>query len=307
MNNENFYDVLGVSETATQDEIKKTYRKLAKENHPDIGGNEDIFKKISSAYDVLGDEQKRQQYDQQRKNPFGGNMNFHDMFNNMFRNSQQTNHRPTHTTNITINVGTIDSYKGNKQTLTFKRQTSCVPCNGTGGEKKVCNFCNGSGITLRQFGSGGFVQIVQTPCETCQGKGSFLVNPCFLCSGVGSKPEMKTLDINLPHGVDNGQFFRLNGMGDFKNGVYGDLIVRVDLKPQNGFNKVDNHLVYNAFMSIDDLKLGSINIPHPDGEINIKLPKNIDTSIPLRIKFKGFKLDTVGDLILNQYVKYKRD
>ena len=66
-------------------------------------------------------------------------------------------------------------------------------------------------------------------------------------------------------------------------------------------------MVYNAFMSIDDLKLGSINIPHPDGEINIKLPKNIDTSIPLRIKFKGFKLDTVGDLILNQYVKYKRD
>ena len=90
MNNENFYDVLGVSETATQDEIKKTYRKLAKENHPDIGGNEDIFKKISSAYDILGDEQKREQYDQQRKNPFGGNMNFHDMFNNMFRNSQQT-------------------------------------------------------------------------------------------------------------------------------------------------------------------------------------------------------------------------
>ena len=99
MNNENFYDVLGVSETATQDEIKKTYRKLAKENHPDTGGNEELFKKISTAYDVLGDEKKRQEYDHQRKNPFAHNIN--DMFNNMFKQRQQ--HRVKHTKNIVVN------------------------------------------------------------------------------------------------------------------------------------------------------------------------------------------------------------
>jgi DnaJ-class molecular chaperone len=123
MNNENFYDVLGVSETATQDEIKKTYRKLAKENHPDIGGNEDLFKKISSAYDVLGDEQKRQQYDQQRKNPFGGGgFNFNEMFNDLFGQKQRPQNRQAHVTNITVNIGVLDSYLAKKHNLTYKRQ-----------------------------------------------------------------------------------------------------------------------------------------------------------------------------------------
>lgn len=307
MNIDNYYEILGVEENASQDDIKKKYRKLAKENHPDIGGNEEKFKKISTAYDVLGDDQKRQQYDQERKNPFGGPTNFNDIFNNMFNNRHNRNQRPVHTTSITVNIGTLDSYKGEKHSFSYRRQTSCNPCNGTGGDKKTCNFCNGSGITLKQFGNNGFFQVAQAPCETCQGKGFFMINACFLCNGAGSKVEMKTLDISLPHGVDNGQFLRMTGMGDFKNGMYGDLIVRVDLKPQDGFTKIDNHLVYSAFMTLEDLQSGNLDVPHPDGKLNIKLPKTIDTSIPLRVKSKGFKLDSVGDLIVNQYVRYKRD
>jgi DnaJ-class molecular chaperone len=118
---------------------------------------------------------------------------------------------------------------------------------------------------------------------------------------------MKSLDINLPHGIDNGQFLRLNGMGDFKNGVYGDLIIRIDLKPEQNFDKVGNNLTYNAFMSIENLNEGTINIPHPDGSLTITLPKTVDTSIPLRVKLKGFRLETVGDLIVNQYIRHKRD
>jgi len=308
MNNENFYDVLGVSETATQDEIKKTYRKLAKENHPDIGGNEDLFKKISSAYDVLGDEQKRQQYDQQRKNPFGGGgFNFNEMFNDLFGQKQRPQNRQAHVTNITVNIGVLDSYLAKKHNLTYKRQIKCDPCNGSGGDKRTCVSCNGSGVILRQFGSGMFTQVAQSVCESCQGRGQILINPCFLCSGIGSRPEMKTIEVGLPHGIDNGQFLRLSQIGDFKNGMYGDLIIRVDLKPQNGFNKVGNHLVYDCFMNIDELKSGAITIPHPESSLNIKLPKNIDTSKPLRVKSKGFKLDTVGDLIVNQFVKFDRD
>jgi len=308
MNIDNFYEVLGVDEKATQDDIKKKYRKLAKENHPDTGGNEELFKKISTAYDVLGDERKRQEYDQHRRNPFGGGgFNFNDMFNSMFNNRQNTNQRPVHTSNITVNIGTLNSYKGGKHTLSYRRQVACEPCSGTGGDKKVCNVCNGAGNVLKQFGSGGFIQVMNVACETCQGRGQILINPCFLCSGVGSKPEMKTLDITLPHGVDNGQFLRLTGMGDFRNGIYGDLVVRVDLVPQDGFSKVGNHLVYDAFMNLDNLQTGNLSVPHPDGELTIKLPKNIDTSIPLRVKSKGFRLESVGDLIVNQYVKYKRD
>ena len=97
------------------------------------------------------------------------------------------------------------------------------------------------------------------------------------------------------------------GMGDFYDGVYGDLIVRINLNAQDNFDKYENHLVYNAYMDLEQLKSGSILIPHPDGEINVKLPKKIDTSLPLRVKSKGFKFTTVGDLIINQYVKFNRD
>lgn len=308
MNNENFYDVLGVSETATQEEIKKAYRKLAKENHPDAGGNEEIFKKISVAYDTLGDDQKRQQYDVQRKNPFGGFGDMDDMFAQMFggrRGGPQQ--RPVHTSNITVNVGVLDSYRGGKHTLSYRRNIMCEPCNGGGGDKKQCPVCNGSGVVIRQVGSGAFVQLMQMACDVCGGTGSKLINPCFMCNGHGSKPEMKTLDISLPHGVDNGQFLRLQGMGDFRNGIYGDLVVRIDLKPQGGYDKMGNHLIYNAFLNLEDLINGNLIVPHPEGELNIKMPRKVDTSIPLRVKSKGFKLDTVGDLLINQYIKFERD
>lgn len=308
MNIDNFYEVLGVNETATQDEIKKKYRKLAKENHPDAGGDEELFKKISTAYDVLGDDEKRKQYDNQKRNPFGGGFDgMDDMFSQMFNRRQTNNARPVHTSNITVNIGTLNSYKGGKHTLSYRRQASCDPCSGTGGDKKLCNGCGGTGFTVKQFGQGGFVQLMQVACETCHGSGHILINPCFLCNGSGTKAEMKTLDISLPHGVDNGQFLRLSGMGDFRSGIYGDLVVRIDLKPQDGFSKVGNHLVYDAFMTLDDLNSGNLDVQHPDGLLNIKLPRNIDTSIPLRVKSKGFKLESVGDLIVNQYVKYQRD
>jgi molecular chaperone DnaJ len=298
MNTENYYDILGVSETATQDEIKKSYRKLAKENHPDAGGNEEVFKKISVAYEVLGDKQKREEYDYKRKNPFG----FDDFF---MSNRQQQ--KPVHTTTIIANIGALQSYKGSKYNLTYKRKISCEPCNGNGGERVRCHVCNGSGFIVRQIGSGMFVQIVQMTCDNCSGHGTVITNPCFVCNGSGSKDEIKNLDISIPHGVDNGQYVRLRGMGDFKMGTYGDLIVKVELKNENGFNKIGNHLIYDAFLGLDDLKNGEVVVPHPDGQLSLKLPKNVDTSKPLRVKSKGFKTNGVGDLIVNQYVKFERN
>lgn len=307
MNNDNHYDVLGVKETDTQEDIKKKYRKLAKENHPDVGGNEETFKKISTAYDILSDEQKRQAYDHQRKNPFSGSDSFSDVFNSMFGQRSTERKKTVHTSNISVNIGVLNSYVGGKYTLTYKRHESCNTCNGNGGSKTTCNFCGGSGILVKQFTNGAFVQLMQVSCETCSGRGFFMTNACFFCNGNGSKPEIKTLDISLPHGVDDGQFLRVTGMGDFKNGVYGDLLVRILLKPQDGFDKINGNLIYNCFMSLDDLKRGSVVIPHPDGELTIKIPKKIDTYIPLRIKNKGFRLETIGDLIINQFVRFERD
>jgi len=308
--NTDYYSILGVEETATQDEIKKAYRTLAKENHPDKGGDEELFKQISVAYDVVGDEEKRQRYDVQRKNPFAGmdgkmGTSFQEMFNSMF--NQQRQQPRAHTTNVTIKLGTLESYKGDKKNISFKRKASCDTCTGTGGDKKVCPTCNGAGQILRQMGNGMFIQMVSIQCNGCGGAGSILVNPCFVCAGTGTKDEIKSVEIKIPHGLDDGQFLRLQSMGDFRNGIYGDLILRIQLDKEDNFIKYGNNLVYDAFFDLDDLKKESFEIQHPDGPLTVKFPKQFDSSKPLRVKSKGFKLDTIGDLLINQFVKFHRD
>jgi len=299
---ENFYQVLGVSENATQDEIKKAYRKMAKENHPDTGGDENKFKKISEAYETLCDEGKKQDYDYRRNNPFDGG--FDSFFNNMFN---MNNRRPrAHTTTITINIGVVESYRGGKKTINYQRNTMCEPCNGTGGDKVTCSTCKGKGSFVRQVNNGMFVQMVQVECPSCKGQGKIITNPCYQCQGSGQKKEVKNVDISLPHGIDNGQFLRLQGMGDFINGSFGDLVVKVNLVPENNFDRVNQHLIYNYFMNMEELKEGNLKIPHPDGDLSIKLPINVDTSKPLRVRGKGFKNERVGDLIVNQFLKFTR-
>jgi molecular chaperone DnaJ len=310
MNDETYYSVLGVSEEATQDEIKKAYRKLAKENHPDKGGDEDTFKKISTAYDTIGDENKRKQYDLERKNPFakmGGKhgQSFQDLYNSMYGNQRQETR--VHTTNLTIDLGVLESYLSPKKTITYKRKTSCDTCSGTGGDKKTCITCEGSGQIVRQMGNGMFIQMVVTTCPTCSGHGNINTNPCFVCHGSGTKDEMKNIEIKIPHGIDDGQFFKLQGFGDYRNGVFGDLLVRIKMQKQDNFEKFGNHLVYSVFFDLDDLKKDSFEIPHPDGNLTVKFPNQIDTSKPLRVKGKGFKMETIGDMMVNQYVKYYRD
>jgi len=309
MNVEDYYQTLGVSETATPEEIKKAYRDLAKENHPDRGGDEEKFKKISEAYETLGDDQKRQQYDMSKNNPFsnmgGGLDGFHEAFNSFFNQKRQQPR--AHTSNLTINIGAIESYIANPKTITYKRKKKCETCDGSGGDKRICNNCQGHGVVVRQMGSGMFIQMVQMTCEVCQGQGKVLVNPCFVCYGHGNQDEIKTLDVNLPHGVDDGQFFRLTGMGDFKNGIYGDLMLRIIVEPENNFEKFENSLIYNAYLNIDQFVNGTFDVPHPDGALSVKLPKKVDTSKPLRVKSKGYKTNSVGDLIIHQYLKYDRD
>jgi molecular chaperone DnaJ len=306
MNTENLYETLGVNENATQDEIKKSYRRLVKEKHPDAGGNEEEFKKISVAYDTLGDEGKRKQYDSQKNNPFSNMGGMGDFFSQMYNNNRTTQQRVP-TTTISINVGVLESYKGDKKNIVYQRKKKCEPCGGSGGDKKTCSNCNGQGSFTRQVGSGFFVQIVQMECQQCRGTGQMIIDPCFICNGVGTQPEMKNVEVKLPHGIDNGHHVRLQGMGDFHSTTYGDLIVRINLVPQENFERVGSHLVYNAFVDLEELKSGTISVPHPDGKLNLKLPKKVDTSIPLRVKSKGFRIDSIGDLIVNQYVRFTRD
>jgi molecular chaperone DnaJ len=310
MNTETHYSILGVGEEATQDEIKKAYRKLAKENHPDKGGDEELFKKISVAYDVVGDENKRKQYDIERKNPFAGmgggyGQSFNDLFNSMFNQTRQKPKAPTK--NINLEISVLDSFLGIKKTVTYQRKVICEPCNGSGGDSKICQTCYGAGHITQRMGSGMFIQIVNVACPSCNGRGKFITNPCQSCNTSGSKDEIKNLEIKIPHGIDDGQFLRLQEMGDFSNGMYGDLILRIFLTKKDNFEKIDNHLIYHAYFTLDDLQKDSFIIPHPEGQLTVKFPNKFDTSKPLRVKGKGFKLNQTGDLMINQYVKYDRN
>jgi molecular chaperone DnaJ len=114
------------------------------------------------------------------------------------------------------------------------------------------------------------------------------------------------MSIKLPHGVDDGQFFKLQGKGDYINGMYGNLVMRVRITPENNFEKSGNDLVYNAYFNLEELQKDSFDIPHPDGNINIKVPTEFDTSKPLRVKSKGFNTNGVGDLFVKLFVKFKK-
>jgi len=304
MSQTNYYDVLGVKENADQDTIKKAYRSLAKKHHPDKGGNDETFKKVSEAYDVLGDESKRSQYDNQRRNPFGngGGFNpFGDMFD-MFGGGHQR-HRTAPEKVININVTTIESYLGSDKEITYTRKHMCGDCNGSGGDKTNCGVCNGSGVIVQRMGNGMFVQMVQTQCPSCNGQGFSYTKVCNSCRGNCGINKEDKIKIKLPHGIDDGQFLRVQGKGDFNQGMYGNLVIRIKVIPENNFEKFGDDLIYNKFLSLDDLEKDSFILPHPNGELSVKFPPVFDTSIPLRVKSKGFN---GGELYIKLFVKFTR-
>lgn len=301
MNSENYYEILGVEKNASQDEIKKAYRTLAKENHPDKGGDPESFKKISVAYDILGDENKRREYDNP-PNHFSG---FNDIFNQMFNQQRQ---QRVHDTILNLDVTVFESYLGVDKKVRFKTKEKCNSCNGEGGDKKTCAPCNGRGSIIMQMGSGMFVQMMNVTCTSCNGQGFIYTKKCNTCNGTTSTDKFEELDIKIPHGIDNGQFLRVNGKGDFKNGVVGNLIIKINLTEFGNFQKVGNNLVYNKFFSLDEIQKESFDVTHPSGRLNIKFPNTIDTSTPMRVKGKGFNTDGYkGDLLINQILKFDRN
>ena len=301
---ENYYEILGVPENATTDDIKKSYRKLAMEHHPDKGGNEETFKKISEAYDVLSDENKRNQYNNQRNNPFGNGGNMFEEFFNSFNNRNRQPSVPDKI--IDLEVGVIESYKSVEKTFTYQRNEKCGGCDGSGGEKIRCNTCNGTGHIMVKMGNGFFTQVFHQPCNHCKGVGFLYKKVCDTCNGKTTNVNSETIKIKIPHGVGDGQFFKMQNKGDFHNNTYGNLVIKVKMKPENNFEKIGNDLVFSSFLNYEQLSLDNIEIPHPDGILSIKLPEIFDTSKPLRVKNKGYKNDGGGDLIINLDVKFKR-
>lgn len=302
MNQDNFYTVLGVNENATQDEIKKAYRKLAVEHHPDKGGSEDNFKKISEAYDTLGDENKRKMYDSKKQNPFGGGFNpFEDLFGNQFYTSRK---RGVPDKIIEMNIGAVDSFLAGDRVITYNRELQCNDCNGSGGDRTTCHVCNGQGFHVHKIGNSMFSQMVRQACNNCKGSGFLYSKTCLSCNGKTTKTVLESIKIKLPHGIDDGQFLKLQGKGDYIDGMYGNLVIRVKSVPQNNFEKIGDDLIYNSYLNKEELEKDNIEVPHPLGNISIKLPDIFDTSKPLRVRGKGYH--NSGDMFVKLFVKFKR-
>ena len=336
MQQRDYYELLGVSKTASDAEIKKAFRKLAMKYHPDRNAgdeeSEEMFKQIQKAYAVLSDAEKRAAYDQFGHagvsgaggaggaggfGGFGGFSGFGDVFEDIFENIFTGGHpggrraRAERGADLQLTVGlTLEEVAIGKQIeINVPRHVSCKTCNGSGAKKgttpKTCETCQGVGQVRMQQ---GFFSIQQT-CPDCRGEGKRILEHCGDCHGHGRIKESKTLTVEIPVGVDDGDRVRLSGEGEVgaHGGPAGDLYVQIDLKSHAIFKREGGDLHCEVPISFATAALGgSIEVPTLDGRVTLKIPAETQTGKPFRVRSKGIKSirsHTPGDLICHVFVE----
>lgn len=312
MEQRDFYELLEVSRSASDAEIKKAYRKLAMKYHPDRNPDdstaEEKFKEIQNAYSILSDKQKRAAYDQfghagvdpSRGGGHGGFGGFGDVFEDIFENifsggrGQGRQSRGQRGSDLQFNVqlSLEEAALGKDIEITVPRHGSCTTCEGSGAKKgttpKSCETCNGIGqVRIQQ----GFFSIQQT-CPSCHGEGQIISDPCNSCHGQGRIRESKKLTVKIPAGVDNGDRVRLGGEGEAGShgGGPGDLYVQINVKKHSIFERQDNDLHCEVPISFIIAALGgSIEVPTLEGRVTLKIPAETQTGKVFRLRSKGMK------------------
>jgi molecular chaperone DnaJ len=327
-----FYKVLGVKKDASADEIKKAYRKLARENHPDSNpGNaaaEERFKGVSEAYAVLSSADKRKEYDEQRsmfgqfrgggggggfRPPGGGQQDFDvsDLFGGLFGGGGRGRQRPRPQARKGDDLETEASITfeqavdGATLPLRMTSDEACATCHGTGARPgttpKVCSKCQGSGM---QTGAAGGVFAMTEPCDQCRGRGLVVEHPCDTCQGSGRAPSSRTLNVRVPAGVKDGQRIRLKGKGGKgeNGGPNGDLFLVVHVEPHRLFGRKGDHLTITVPVAFDEAALGAqIQVPTLDGPpVRLKIPAGTPNGRTFRAGGKGAitKAGGRGDLLV---------
>lgn len=313
-----FYQLLGVSRDASDDEIKKAYRKLAMQYHPDKNRASDAearFKEIAEAYDVLRDPDKRAAYDRYGKAGLSGagaggfhhvdlsealNIFMRDFggfggFESLFGGGQQpTETRRGQDVRVTVKLTLQDVAAGTKRTVKLKTHVTCVACGGTGGadgsRPSRCSTCGGSGEVRRATRSmfGQFVSV--SPCPTCAGEGSIITDPCEICRGEGRVRGERTVQVEIPPGVSANNYITLRGQGSAgpRNGPNGDLLVMLEIKDDDRFERNGDDLFYDLSLSFSQAALGaSVVVPTPYGEERVAVPAGIQAGTLLRLRGKG--------------------
>jgi len=231
----------------------------------------------------------------------GGN-NMDDFFASFFNQQNRRSKSPDKI--ISLKLTPIEVYKGVAKDIVYSKNNPCDVCKGSCGTKKTCETCNGGGFIINRFGSGFFVQQVQTTCPTCAGTGQMIIDKCYKCNGIGVKSEMNQVTIEVPRTADNGQFLKMHKLGDFDKYDFGDLVLRIEVIDSDGFSKVGNDLIYTHFLNDNQICDDKYIVPHPNGDLSIRALDVFDTSKPLRIKDKGYP---GGDFYVKLEVKFKRD
>lgn len=323
-----FYSTLGVSKDATQAEIKKAYYKLAHQHHPHKGGDEKKMKEVNEAYQVLGSEDKRKQYDQfgqtfnqaggmggqgynaqgfadfaQNFSGQGGNssapFDLGDIFGDLFGGSR-TRRQSRVGTDIEaeLSINFAEAVSGIEKNFSLTKDVICTRCKGSKGEPgtnvSTCSTCKGTGQVVQNIGFGiGFPSV----CPECAGEGKKADKTCKKCEGKGIHQDTDTIKVKIPAGIDDGQSIRLPGKGQAgQNGQTGDLYLRISVIPDRRFERRGYDILTKAVISFSQAALGDkIQIETVDGKVKLKIPEGIQGGKIISIKGKGMpKLNTKG-------------
>ncbi len=308
-----YYEVLGVGKGATDAELKKAYRNLARKYHPDVNPDnkeaEGKFKEVNEAYEVLSDKEKRQTYDAYGHdgldpNSFAshgaGFSGFEDIFDMFFGGgfSQGRNNGPRRGSDLRydLDLEFTEAAFGVKKTIEIPFWDECLECHGTGAKKgtspETCSTCRGAGqVTMSQKTAFGNFQTVRT-CPTCGGQGKIIKEECPECSGEGKKRAVKTKEIEVPAGVDTGTRIRISGEGEpgERGGTAGDLYVFINVRPHEFFQRRDNDIYLEKNISIIQAALGAVvEVPTLHGKVELTIPEGTQTGSTFRMRGKGIK------------------
>lgn len=320
------YDILGVSQNASVDDIRKAYRKAAIQNHPDKGGDPEKFKEISNAYQVLSDEEKRRRYDQlgddgfnaasaeQGGGDFGG-MSPQDLFDQFFRGAGgfpfhfEFGHGGMHPGPVrkkdhlhTIQISMGDAFHGVQKTMRVSLRKACGLC------KKQCYTCQGKGNITDMRRMGFLTQMVTRPCDTCSGAG-VMSKGCASCNQQGHTMEEKKIELKIPAGVQTGHRFVMAGMGEqatSDNEISGNLVLEVFVQPDPRFQRQGQDLIYPVKLTLAESIIGkTIVVPHFGGDIAINL-EDYGIIQPQKSYILPGKGMAGGNLVLAFHIDYNK-